>query len=269
VLLPAAAAIDWPPLGQKEHCVKIEGSYEFNAPRQLVWEMLLDPDVLGRSMPGCQTLEKVGEDKYKGVVTIQVGPVQGVFQGAVRLSDLQELESYRIQVNGRGPAGMIDGLCEVRLEENGSNTIMHYAGDANISGRIASVGQRVMDSSARAITKQSLINIDEQIQARLAPASAPPVEIAAPEHPAPSALQAGVATPPSSVPTSGIVQEAPVASLNEVALRVAGELFDEYVPKQAQRWVLAGAGLLVLAVFLHWWTNLIARRVAAQLRKEE
>ena len=161
--------------------MKIEGSYEFNAPRQLVWEMLLDPNVLGRSMPGCQALEQVGVDKYKGVVTIQVGPVQGVFQGAVRLSDLQELESYRIQVNGRGPAGMIDGLCAVRLEENGSSTIMHYTGDANISGRIASVGQRVMDSSARAITKQSLINLDGQIQARLAPVSAPPAEIAAPE----------------------------------------------------------------------------------------
>lgn len=254
--------------------MKIEGSYEFNAPRQVVWEMLLDPDVLGRSMPGCQALEKVGEDKYKGVITIQVGPVQGVFQGAVRLSDLQELESYRIQVNGRGPAGMIDGLCDVRLEENGSNTIMHYAGDANISGRIASVGQRVMDSSARAITKQSLSNIDGQIQARLAPASAPPVEIApsepaGPEAAAASAPQAASGTPPRPVPTPGIAQVAPAAGLNEVAMRVAGELFDEFVPKEAQRWVVVGAGLLVLAIFFQWWTNLIARRVAAQLRKEE
>ena len=205
--------------------MKIEGSTNSTHRDNLVWEMLLDPNVLGKSMPGCKALEKVGEDKYKGVVTIQVGPVQGVFQGAVRLSDLQELESYRIQVNGRGPAGMIDGLCEVRLEENGSNTIMHYAGDANISGRIASVGQRVMDSSARAITKQSLINIDEQIQARLAPASAERLEIAAPEPPAPSPTQPAIATPwPVSAP--GAARGGPYASLNVVALRVVGELFE-------------------------------------------
>jgi carbon monoxide dehydrogenase subunit G len=238
--------------------MKIEGSYEFEAPRRLVWEMLLDPVVLGRSMPGCQALEQVGDDKYKGVVTIQVGPVQGVFQGTVRLSDRQELESYRLQVNGRGPAGMIDGLCEVRLEENGSNTILHYTGDANISGRIASVGQRVMDSSVRAITKQSLANLNGQIQARLAP-----------EPPAPGPTQPDSAAPQQPTPATGPAAEAPAAGLGEVAVHIARELFDEFVPKAAQRWVLAGAGLLVVAILLDWWTNMVARRVAARLRQEE
>jgi hypothetical protein len=207
------------------------------------------------------------------MVTIQVGPVQGVFQGTVRLSDLQELESYRIQVNGRGPAGMIDGLCEVRLEENGSSTILHYTGDANISGRIASVGQRVMDSSARAITKQSLASLDGQIQARLAPVSTSPVESAAPEAPAPGPAQPAAdsvsAAPQQPTPAPGPAAEAPAAGIGDFAVRIAGELFDEFVPKAAQRWVLVGAGLLMFAVFLDWWTNLVAHRVAAQLRQEE
>ena len=157
-------------------------------------------------------------------------------------------------------------MVSVSAWKSGSNTIMHYAGDANISGRIASVGQRVMDSSARAITAEpdQYRRADLLDWRRRAPRRWRLRRLA----PCSGRYASCIGIPPRPVPTPGAGQEALAASLNAVAMRVAGELFNEYVPK-AQRWVLAGAGLLVLAIFFHWWTNLIARRVAAQLRKGE
>jgi hypothetical protein len=250
--------------------MKIEGDYEFAAPRPLVWEMLLDPQVLAKIMPGCQALDKVGDDEYKGVINIKIGPVQGTFQGLVKLTDLQQPTSYRMQVSGRGPAGIIDGVGDVSLEESDGKTVMRYSGDANVSGRIASVGQRVMDSSARAITRQSLENMDKQIQARLAPPAASSVETVPTEEVATDAPQSVEQPAPQPLP-QGVVspQEAPSASQVAFAMSIARELFDEFVPKDKQPWVLAGVGFLALFIIFNWWTNLVARRVARQLRKGE
>src|SRR5690554_3952321 len=124
--------------------MNIEGTHEFDAPQELVWTMLLDPVVLAKVMPNCQALKKVGEEEYTGRMKIQVGPVQGVFQGKVTLSNLNPPTGYRMQVQGKGPAGIVDGEGDVRLETvtdpNGSSkTLMHYAGEAKVSGKIASI----------------------------------------------------------------------------------------------------------------------------------
>ena len=146
--------------------MKLEGSYTFEAPRDDVWQALMDPDVLANVMPGCKGLEQIGENKYEGILNIKVGPVQGKFQGTVTITEANEPESYRMEVDGRGAPGFMKGTGEVRLEDQGETTILHYSGDAQIGGRIASVGQRLLDSTAKSMTRQSLEGLQEQIETR-------------------------------------------------------------------------------------------------------
>ena len=83
--------------------MKLTGTYTFNAPRELVWEMFLDPTVLAQIMPGCEELVKVGDNEYEGQLKIKVGPVQGSFKGNVQLSELNPPHTYHMEVNGKGP----------------------------------------------------------------------------------------------------------------------------------------------------------------------
>jgi carbon monoxide dehydrogenase subunit G len=231
--------------------IQLSGRYDFGAERELVWETFLDPEVLARIMPGCERLERVGDHEFEGVMKIRVGPVQGAFQGTVQLSELQPPHSYHMLVNGRGPAGIVRGEGDVRLESTPSGTTMHYEGEAQISGRIATVGQRLMESSAQAITRQSLDNLDRQIQARQQPA-------ASVEQPA---GEAGARAAPASAP--------PAPSQTEFALGVARDVVTDLIPNSRQRWLLGGgAAALVLAALLNWFANLVARRVVRQLREQ-
>lgn len=148
--------------------MKLEGTYTFEAPRDVVWNALLDPVLLGAILPGCEGLEPLGDDKYKAVLKVQIGPIQGVFEGTVALSDINKPDSYRMEVNGKGAPGFVKGGGDVRLEVQDGKTLMHYQGDAQVGGRIASVGHRLLESSAKALTQQSLDAIAQQIQARMA-----------------------------------------------------------------------------------------------------
>lgn len=148
--------------------MKLNGNYTFDAPRGLVWQSLLDPEVIARILPGCEEMEETGENQYKAAMTVRVGPVQGKFQGTVQLRDLKEEESYQLAVEGRGPSGFLKGNGEIRLEESSEEgkTDLHYDVEAQVGGRIASVGQRLIDTTARSITRQSLEALNKQIKAR-------------------------------------------------------------------------------------------------------
>lgn len=272
--------------------MNIEGTHLFDAPQELVWRMLLDPVVLAKIMPNCQALEKIDEGEYEGKMKIQVGPVQGLFQGKVTLSDLQEPSSYHMHVQGKGPAGVVDGEGAVRLEGVDDKTVMHYTGEAKVSGRIASIGQRLMDTSARAIIKQSLENLEQQIvathNAQNAPAPAeheeaiPQAEVpTAPPAEAPGAQAASVVekdvttskpTPepyfrraPASVKVPPPAPETPAASHAQFASSIAKELFKEFVPADKQKWVLAALGFLLVHLYINWWANVVARRTLRRI----
>lgn len=255
--------------------MNIEGTHEFDAPQELVWSMLLDPVVLAKVMPNCQALEKVGDNEYKGKMKIQVGPVQGVFQGKVTLSEINAPTSYRMQVQGKGPAGIVDGEGDVRLESvsgpNGSSkTVMHYAGEAKVSGKIASVGQRLMDTSARAITKQSLENLETQIEAIQNAKNAPPEPAEElPSTPAESTASSPTAESRAASPSTAAppIPDTPSASSAQFAASIARELFNEFVPADKQKWVLAALAFLALHLYLNWWANATARRVARRLEE--
>ena len=144
--------------------MKISGDYTIDAPRELVWQALLDPDVLARTLPGCEELEKVGENKYEGKLKMKIGPVQGVFEGGVELGDLDPLNGYTMKIEGKGPPGFMNGNGNLRLADDEGGTKLSYEIDAQVGGRIASIGQRLVESSAKVITKQGLKGLDKQIQ---------------------------------------------------------------------------------------------------------
>ena len=217
--------------------MKVAGNYQFDAPRQIVWETLQDPDVLGKVMPGGQELEKIGEDEYKATLKVKVGPVQGVFKGSVLMSDIVEPESYNMLVEGRGQPGFVKGSGAVTLTEDDGKTMMSYTGDAQVGGRLASVGQRLMDSAAKAMIKQSLDGINEYVKLRVAPP--PPVEVngkPVTETPVPSSVSASPATPDIEIkqPTQA-----------EFALGVAKNMLDEAVPAEQQPILLLGVGFFL------------------------
>lgn len=155
--------------------VKLAGSHEFDAPKEAVWEALLDPDVLSRILPGCKQLDRAGDNEFKGEISIRVGPVQGSFNGTVNLRDIDPPNSYRMELAGQGRPGYVKGTGALRLEGDAPTTL-HYDGDAQLSGRIASVGQRLVDSTARSLTRQGLQSLENIIAARLQPPEPEPVE---------------------------------------------------------------------------------------------
>ena len=147
--------------------MKLEGDYRFDAAVQDVWDALFDPAVLAAALPGCEKLDLV-DGAYVGEMTIKVGPISGKFTGKVQLEDKVEPERYKMIVDGRGPQGFVKATAALALAADGDGTVLHYDADAQIGGKIASVGQRLIDASARAISKQALDNLHENIKRRVA-----------------------------------------------------------------------------------------------------
>jgi len=164
--------------------MKLSGRRELPFLREAVWDALMDPEVLSRTLPGCERLERTGQGAFAGTLTVQVGPVRGTFDGTLELTDLRPPEGYRMKLHGEGPSGFLTGEGEVRLEESGSGTAVLYDLDAQVGGRIAGVGQRLLDSSAKVIARQGLDGLERQLAARHPAATARPERSDEPPQPA-------------------------------------------------------------------------------------
>jgi carbon monoxide dehydrogenase subunit G len=177
--------------------MKLQGDYVFDAPVIEVWKALLDPVVLAAVMPGCERLDLVN-GQYVGELNIKVGPVQGKFSGKVDLLNMVEPSSYTMNIDGRGAPGFVKATAAVTLAKEGENsTRMTYDADAQVGGKIASVGQRLLEASSRAITKQSLEGLNDNIKIRMAAhaAAAPAAPVEAPPAAAPGTPADIVAAP--------------------------------------------------------------------------
>ncbi len=128
----------------------LKGEYRLAAPRETVWAMLNDPAVLQSCIPGCQSLEKTAEDEMAATVVAKVGPVKATFQGTVRIDTSQAPDRYSIAGEGKGGiAGFASGGADVTLHEEGEETVLRYAVEAKVGGKIAQLGGRLVDSTAR------------------------------------------------------------------------------------------------------------------------
>lgn len=145
--------------------MKLEGDYTFEAPIRHVWSALFDPEVLAAILPGCEKLEREGS-RYTGELTIKVGPVQGTFSGKVDIKDVDELKGYSLTIDGKGPTGFVRATAKLALRSEGDRTKLRYEADAQVGGKIASVGQRLMDATAKAIAKQALEGLHANVKLR-------------------------------------------------------------------------------------------------------
>ncbi len=143
--------------------MELQGSHQFKAPLEAVWQALMDPAVLAKALPGGDQLEQVGENDYKAAMNVRMGAVQGRFEGKVTLTDVVPLQGYRMQVSGQGAPGFLSGAGTLSLAANAEGTLLTYSGDVQIGGRIAAVGQRLIDSTARSMIRQGFRTLEEQL----------------------------------------------------------------------------------------------------------
>jgi uncharacterized protein len=254
--------------------MRLEGTHMFAAPRAAVWEALMDPAVLAGALPGGEQLEMVGDNQYRAVMNVKVGPVQGRFEGKILLEDIIAPERYTMKVDGQGAPGFVtgDGLLEL-LEADGGGTVLRYGGDVAVGGRIAGVGQRLIESTAKSVTRQGLTALDQMIQARLEPPVTPDDGMAqGGEVPAPldAAERQAVPQPgpvewgPLPIPQGGsgitpVRSTAPAGTASmasvgvQVAKDVARDVAADYIPADKQEKVLyfsLGAMAMLLFVVL-------------------
>jgi hypothetical protein len=164
--------------------MKLDGEYVFDGPREEVWELVRDPDVLVTALPGAQELKQVGENEYEGEMNVRIGPIAGVFSGRLVVSDEVAPESYTLTVEGKGKPGFAKGTGHVQLIDQGDGTtLMKYEGKMQIGGRLARVGQRLMDTASKSMIRQGLEALNRALQARVAAKAEDQEEI---EYEAPS-----------------------------------------------------------------------------------
>lgn len=140
--------------------MNLKGTHRLAFDRRTVWEALLDPEVLSRTLPGCESLERTADDTFAGRLKVAIGPVRGVFAGTLALTELDAPNGYVMKLDGRGPSGFMTGEGRVSLTEDGGGTVLAYDLEATVGGKLAAVGQRVLDSSAKAVAQQGLAGLE-------------------------------------------------------------------------------------------------------------
>ena len=157
------------------------GERRIRASRQTVWQALNDPAVLKASIPGCESLEKLSDTDMKATAAVKIGPISARFSGAVHLSDLDPPNSYTIGGEGQGGvAGFAKGGAIVRLEDAGTATLLRYEVHAQVGGKIAQLGARLIDASAKQMADAFFDRFSKEVA------------------PAPAAEPRPVASPPPS-----------------------------------------------------------------------
>jgi uncharacterized protein len=167
------------------------GERRIAAPRQTVWQALNDPAVLKASIPGCETLEKLSDTDMKATAAVKIGPISARFSGAVQLSELDPPNSYTIGGEGQGGvAGFAKGGAKVRLEDAGSDTLLRYEVHAQVGGKIAQLGARLIDATAKQMADAFFDRFSREVAPP--PASGPAAEPHAALRAAPPPLPAAI-----------------------------------------------------------------------------
>lgn len=253
--------------------MKLAGDFVFDAEVHDVWDALFDPAVLAAVMPGCEKLDKI-DGSFVGEIKVKVGPIQGKFSGKVDLDEIDAPRSYRMIVDGRGTQGFVKATARVELAAEGTATRITYDADAHVGGRIASVGQRLVETAARAIVAESLTNLNDNIRIRTealraarreeppAPEPdgqpreppAPVPESGGPPQAPPQEPPAPMTEPEAGAPTQGPPQEHPAptsgiaykrADASRIARSVARDVGKVLLP-----WIIAAVATIALIICL-------------------
>ena len=129
--------------------MKLNGSYQINLEKQKVWEALNDPEILKQSIPGCEEFKKNSNTEFTATATNKIGPFNASFTGDIELKNINAPNSYVIEGSGNSPVGFASGLAQVKLEDSEGGTKLTYEVEANVGGKIAQVGSRLIDMTAK------------------------------------------------------------------------------------------------------------------------
>jgi len=142
----------------------MSGSHRIPAKREKVWEALNDPEILKACIPGCESLEKTSDTEMSAAVTSKIGPVKAKFKGAVTLENIKAPESYTIVGEGKGGvAGFAKGSADVSLAEEGDETVLSYEAKAQVGGKLAQLGSRLIDSTAKKMAEDFFTKFTEMV----------------------------------------------------------------------------------------------------------
>ena len=174
-----------------QHVMEFKGKYSLPANPERVWQALHDPAALSASIPGCETLEKISEGEYKATATLKIGPVKARFQGKVTIEDVSPPASaaYAMVLTGEGQggaAGFARGRTEGWLSSEGENTLLEYNANGIVGGKLAQIGQRLIDGASKSMADEFFARFSALMQPA---APAPDVSSTAPRD-------AGTAEPP-------------------------------------------------------------------------
>jgi uncharacterized protein len=129
--------------------VQVSASYTFDAPATRVWDTLMDPAVVCACLPGCRVLRPIGDDKYVAELSVAVSAITGTFKGMIAIEEQLPPRSYKLVVEGTGGAGFVRGHSHITLSEDGAKTVVDVAGDVQVGGAVARVGQRLLSGVAK------------------------------------------------------------------------------------------------------------------------
>ena len=134
--------------------------------RERVYAALIEPDILKSAIPGCESLDKIGDNIYAATLKAGVGAIKGSFKGEVRLEDMRAPEHYRLSVQGKGAVGFAKGSADFDLEEKDGGTLIKYSGEMQIGGPIAGVGQRMIQGAAKMMASQFFAKLEAEVRKR-------------------------------------------------------------------------------------------------------
>lgn len=177
----------------------LAGEYRIEAPRDAVWQALNDPDVLKQCIPGCQEIEKESDTAFSAKVKSKIGPVSATFKGKVTLSDLDPPNAYTISGEGQGGVtGFAKGGARVTLEEDGSATLLRYTADGQVGGKLAQVGARLVEGTAKKVADDFFTRFNELVSEQAASqlAAKPAAASTEPAVESPAAAPLPTPTPP-------------------------------------------------------------------------
>lgn len=149
--------------------MNLDGNFTFKGPRTTVWELLQDPEVLAKALPGTERLELTSPDHFQGVMKVSVGPVTAAkFDVTVVLLDKVAPERFTMQIDGKGSVGYTRGSASISLADApDAQTAMQYTSNVQVGGKIAAVGQRLLESVGKMMMRQALEALERELESRL------------------------------------------------------------------------------------------------------
>ncbi|MFZ7944797.1 CoxG family protein [Neobacillus sp. 19] len=147
--------------------MKIEHKYTFGLPRNIVWKYLMNKDVLKKSIPGCRKFVERSKGVYDAEVEMSIGPLQDVFTLEIRIGDQEKPSSFRLYMQGKGGVGEIHGTADMLLQESGSSTKVNCLAEAQITGALALIGERIQESGAKKGLDSFFQTVEKEIKGTL------------------------------------------------------------------------------------------------------